>query len=109
MKGGHSFSLSPSAPSSSPPGPELVFPQFGPSRASFRRLRLFRQAPREQHAPVQLYRRSFTKHGLPFLFVSGCGSNSLAEPFGGRSMLQKLFVSSKLKDAIVAILGEVDP
>jgi hypothetical protein len=36
---------------------------------------------------VQLYRRFFTKHGLPFLFVSGCRSDCLA-----------------LKDAIEAIL-----
>jgi DNA-binding response OmpR family regulator len=44
------------------------------------------------------------KRGLPFLFVSGYGSDSLPEPFRGRSVLQKPFVVSKLRAAIEAIL-----
>jgi CheY-like chemotaxis protein len=44
------------------------------------------------------------RRGLPFLLVSGYGSESLPEPFSGRSVLQKPFVVSKLKDAIEAIL-----
>jgi DNA-binding response OmpR family regulator len=44
------------------------------------------------------------KRGLPFLFVSGHGSDSLTEPFRGRSVLQKPFVVSKLSAAIEAIL-----
>jgi CheY-like chemotaxis protein len=44
------------------------------------------------------------KRGLPFLFVSGYGSDSLPEPFRGRSVLLKPFVVSKLSAAIEAIL-----
>jgi hypothetical protein len=44
-------------------------------------------------------------HGrIPFLFVSGYGSDSLPESFRGRSVLQKPFVVSKLSAAIEAIL-----
>jgi DNA-binding response OmpR family regulator len=44
------------------------------------------------------------KRELPFLFVSGYGSDSLPEPFRGRSVLQKPFVVTKLSAAIEAIL-----
>jgi len=49
---------------------------------------------------------SIDKRGLPFLFVSGYGSESLPEPFSGRSMLQKPFAVSKLHDAISAIIDD---
>jgi CheY-like chemotaxis protein len=44
------------------------------------------------------------ERGLPFLFVSGYGSSDLPEPFRGRSVIQKPFVISRLRDAIEAIL-----
>ena len=44
------------------------------------------------------------KRGLPILFVSGYGSESLPGPFRGRPVLQKPFEISKLKNAMEAIL-----
>ena len=54
-------------------------------------------------APVA---ESIDKRGLPFLFVSGYGSDSLPEPFSRRPLLQKPFVASKLHNAIKATLDD---
>ena len=63
------------------------------------------QIPRRYYPASEVFHAAHrTKRGLSFLFVSGYGSDSLPEPFGGRSVLQKPFVTSKLKDAIEAIL-----
>ena len=58
-------------------------------------------------APVAV---SIDKRGLPFLFVSGYGSDSLPKPFSKRPVLQKPFVASKLRNAIKATLdGQAFP
>lgn len=42
--------------------------------------------------------------GLPFVFVSGYGEGSLAEPFRGRPALQKPFQAEQLKTTLEGLL-----
>jgi len=44
------------------------------------------------------------KRGLPFVFVTGYGENSLTEPYRNRPALQKPFQVEQLKNAIVGLL-----
>jgi CheY-like chemotaxis protein len=44
------------------------------------------------------------KRGLPFVFVSGYGERSLAEPYRDRPALQKPFQSEQLKKTLAALL-----
>ncbi len=43
--------------------------------------------------------------GLPFVFVSGYGEGSLAEPFKGRPSLQKPFQAEQLKTTVEKLIG----
>jgi CheY-like chemotaxis protein len=45
------------------------------------------------------------KRGLPFLFVSGYGSDGLPRPFRGRPVLQKPVLMGKLGETINSILS----
>ncbi len=44
------------------------------------------------------------KRGLPFVFVSGYGEGSLAEPFRDRPALQKPFQAEQLKTTLANLL-----
>ena len=44
--------------------------------------------------------------GLPFVFVSGYGEGSLAEPFRGRPSLQKPFQADQLKTTLEGLLAK---
>ncbi len=46
------------------------------------------------------------KRGLPFIFVTGYGEGSLAEPFRGRPALQKPFQAEQLKTALEKLLAK---
>jgi CheY-like chemotaxis protein len=46
------------------------------------------------------------KRGVPFVFVSGYGEGSLAEPYRGRPALQKPFQAEQLKTTLNALLGK---
>jgi len=45
------------------------------------------------------------KRGKPFVFVSGYGEGSLAEPYRGRPSLQKPFQAEALKATLAGLLG----
>lgn len=45
------------------------------------------------------------KRGLPFIFVSGYGEGSLAEPYRDRPSLQKPFQADQLKTAMEKLVG----
>ena len=45
------------------------------------------------------------KRGLPFVFVTGYGENSLPEPYRGRPALQKPFQAEQLKAALAGLLA----
>ena len=44
------------------------------------------------------------KRGVPFVFVTGYGERSLADPYNNRPALQKPFQVEQLKNAIVGLL-----
>lgn len=44
------------------------------------------------------------QRGLPFVFVTGYGQGSLAEPYRGRPSLQKPFQAEQLKSALSGLL-----
>jgi CheY-like chemotaxis protein len=44
------------------------------------------------------------QRGLPFIFVSGYGEGSLAEPYRGRPALQKPFQAEQLETALKGLL-----
>jgi CheY-like chemotaxis protein len=44
------------------------------------------------------------KRGLPFVFVTGYGEGSLAEPYRGRPALQKPFQAEQLQKALTSLL-----
>ena len=44
------------------------------------------------------------KRGVPFVFVSGYGDGSLAEPFRDRPALQKPFQADQLKNTLARLL-----
>ncbi len=46
------------------------------------------------------------KRGLPFVFVSGYGEGSLAEPYRARPSLQKPFQAEQLKSTLAALLSQ---
>jgi len=45
------------------------------------------------------------QRGLPFVFVSGYGEGSLAEPYRGRPALQKPFQAEQLKAMLAGLLA----
>ena len=45
------------------------------------------------------------KRGLPFVFVTGYGEGSLAEPYRGRPSLQKPFQSEQLKTTLDGLVA----
>ncbi len=45
------------------------------------------------------------KRGLPFVFVTGYGERSLAEPYRDRPALQKPFQAEQLKATLAALLA----
>ena len=45
------------------------------------------------------------KRGLPFVFVTGYGERSLAEPYRDRPALQKPFQSEQLQKTLAAVLA----
>jgi len=45
------------------------------------------------------------ERGLPFVFVSGYGESSLAEPYRGRPALQKPFQAEQLKTTLAGLLA----
>jgi CheY-like chemotaxis protein len=45
------------------------------------------------------------RRGLPFVFVTGYGENSLSEPYRDRPALQKPFQSEQLKQTLAALLA----
>jgi len=45
------------------------------------------------------------KRGLPFVFVSGYGENSLPEPYRGRPSLQKPFQAEQLERSLAGLLA----
>ncbi|MSO67639.1 MAG: response regulator [Pseudolabrys sp.] len=45
------------------------------------------------------------KRGVPFVFVSGYGEGSLAEPYRNRPALQKPFQAEQLKSTLAALLA----
>jgi len=45
------------------------------------------------------------QRGLPFVFVTGYGERSLAEPYGNRPALQKPFQSQQLKKILADLLA----
>jgi CheY-like chemotaxis protein len=45
-----------------------------------------------------------SQRGLPFIFVSGYGEGSLAEPYRDRPALQKPFQSQQLETALAGLL-----
>ncbi len=45
------------------------------------------------------------KRGLPFVFVTGYGEGSLAEPYRGRPALQKPFQAEQLKSTLAGLLA----
>jgi CheY-like chemotaxis protein len=45
------------------------------------------------------------KRGLPFVFVTGYGENSLPAPYGDRPALQKPFQAERLKSALEELLA----
>ncbi len=45
------------------------------------------------------------KRGLPFVFVTGYGENSLPEPYRGRPALQKPFQAEQLKSTLAELLA----
>ncbi len=45
------------------------------------------------------------KRGVPFVFVSGYGEGSLAEPYRDRPSLQKPFQAEQLKSTLAALLA----
>jgi len=45
------------------------------------------------------------KRGLPFVFVSGYGENSLPDPYRGRPSLQKPFQAEQLKTTLAGLLA----
>ncbi len=45
------------------------------------------------------------QRGLPFVFVTGYGERSLAEPYGNRPALQKPFQSEQLKNTLADLLA----
>lgn len=47
-----------------------------------------------------------SQRGVPFVFVSGYGEGSLAEPFRGRPSLQKPFQAEQLKTTLEGLLKE---
>jgi CheY-like chemotaxis protein len=46
-----------------------------------------------------------SQRGLPFVFVTGYGENSLAEPYRNRPTLQKPFQSEHLQKMLAALLA----
>ncbi len=46
------------------------------------------------------------ERGLPFVFVTGYGEGSLAEPFRGRPALQKPFQAEQLKTTLAGLLAK---
>lgn len=46
------------------------------------------------------------KRGVPFVFVSGYGEGSLAEPYRGRPSLQKPFQAEQLKTTLEGLLAK---
>jgi CheY-like chemotaxis protein len=46
------------------------------------------------------------RRGLPFVFVSGYGEGSLAEPYRGRPSLQKPFQAEQLKTTVEKFLAK---
>jgi CheY-like chemotaxis protein len=47
-----------------------------------------------------------TARGLPFVFVSGYGEGSLAEPYRGRPALQKPFQAEQLEATLTGLLAK---
>ena len=47
------------------------------------------------------------KRGLPFVFVTGYGENSLPKPYQGRPTLQKPFQAEQLKSTLTGLLATV--
>jgi CheY-like chemotaxis protein len=45
------------------------------------------------------------ERGLPFVFVSGYGEDSLPAPYRGRPALQKPFQAEQIKSALAALLA----
>jgi CheY-like chemotaxis protein len=45
------------------------------------------------------------RRGLPFVFVTGYGEQSLPEPYRSRPALQKPFQADQLKNALAALLA----
>ncbi|HTQ81741.1 MAG TPA: response regulator [Pseudolabrys sp.] len=45
------------------------------------------------------------RRGLPFIFVTGYGERSLAEPYRDRPALQKPFQSEQLRKTLAAVLA----
>jgi CheY-like chemotaxis protein len=45
------------------------------------------------------------KRGLPFVFVTGYGENSLPKPYRGRPALQKPFQAEQLKSTLTGLLA----
>lgn len=45
-----------------------------------------------------------SSRGVPFIFVSGYGEGSLAEPYRGRPSLQKPFQAEQLETALAGLL-----
>ena len=47
------------------------------------------------------------ERGMPFVFVTGYGENSLPEPYRGRPALQKPFQAERLEQMLVDLLATV--
>jgi len=47
------------------------------------------------------------KRGVPFVFVTGYGENSLPEPYRGRPALQKPFQAEQLKRVLAGLLATI--
>ena len=45
------------------------------------------------------------KRGLPFVFVTGYGEQSLPEPYRGRPLCRSRFRAEQLKSALAALLA----
>ena len=55
--------------------------------------------------PVYPVADILAKRGLPFVFVTGYGERSLAEPYRDRPALQKPFQAEQLKRTLATLLA----
>ena len=55
--------------------------------------------------PVYPVADILAKRGLPFVFVTGYGERSLAEPYRDRPALQKPFQAEQLKQTLATLLA----